>query len=752
MIAPRNLIAAPSCRLFCLLLLVAMGTLKAGEVPRDRAYPMEAVLVPLNEKGKLQQYLDTHGAVRLEPGGDYLAGGLPTLRIRSGYRLYGLSNNIPDTIIEPGTTGAVLSYVHGKITFPPSSDPTKLNLFRRTTYCNFVINGATLEDNLFLDVAFCIINADHSTSGFMRNNRFIRFQSHGGNPMLTIRGDPQQRSSGNVFLWVNLLGPPDKVTYFDNLPDLTLLHVDCESYSTAGQPSINTGPMGHLTIFGSTGALQTGRTIDTKAKSLWLHGHSLSTAVKPSVVLGKDTTALLVHNPDVMELKRDGSRTVRLFNDTMNKNTVEVDGAVVPTEQSGEGLLSALKDCLPATKSVAWESPAFAPPPDPAGAKWEVGLEKRKSQREEIQKLLDTIKHVILPPGTYYLDGPLKLGKGQSLVGSGMDKTVLISLDRNKDLILDDGTGRMILTDLTLQGGRHGIYHTWSTGPNLQVVDTCISHVTIRSMSKAGLCFEHIYGWDNNFVDFVNFVDCPIGIQQLATNFGTAENQSLTYMDKCVFYQCQFIRCGKALDLQARRASGGNLWVNCLFQDSKDCAATMINHSPATFANCDFTNNAGDPVVGTNGHLFVIGCRFTADTAKAVDLIDGFSVSAEGSLFESGSSSNTVVTSFTPGWVDISIDFNKKMMAKRGFFFYNCTTKIPVGDAFRNGLVYNSIFAKDPALSRKAVMVNDGKPLVLLGTPSEPVERLLVGSTLPYSLVSEYTPSPSAKPEKRKKK
>jgi hypothetical protein len=178
----------------------------------------------------------------------------------------------------------------------------------------------------------------------------------------------------------------------------------------------------------------------------------------------------------------------------------------------------------------------------------------------------------------------------------------------------------------------------------------------------------------------------------------------------------------------------------------------MINHSPATFANCDFIGNAGEPVVGTNGHLFAISCRFTADTAKAVDLLDGFSVSAEGCTFEPGTSGNTVITSFTPSWIDVKIDFNKQMMAKRGFFFYNCTSKIPVGDALRNGFVYNSSFTKDPALGRKAVMVLDGKPLPLLNTPSEPVGRLLVGSTLPYPLVSEHVPTASGKLEKKKKK
>ena len=456
-----------------------------------------------------------------------------------------------------------------------------------------------------------------------------------------------------------------------------------------------------------------------------------------------------MHNPEVMEVARPGSRTARLFNDDMNKNAVEIDGAIVPLEQSGEGLLGAMKTCLPSAKCAAWESPAFAPPADPAGPKWNVGLDKKSSHRADIQKQLDTVKHVILPAGTYYLDGPLKLGKTQSLIGSGMDKTVLISLDKDKDLILDDGSGRMRLADLTLQGGRHGIYHN---GPGLQVNDLCISHVTIRSMSKAGICFENIYGWDNNFVDFVNFVDCPVGIRQFAANFQSDEGKTVNYMDKCVFYQCQFIRCGKALELMARRASGGNLWINCLFMDSTEFVANMINHSPATFANCDFIGNAGSPVVGTNGHLFLIGCRFTADTTAAIDLIDAWSVSAEGCIFDPGSSGSTVVTNFSPGWVDMSTDSNKQMMGKRGFFFYNCTSRVAVGDAFRNGFVYNSIFTKDPALSRKAVMVSAGKAVALITTPSEPVPRLLSGSEFAHALVSEYTPPASAKPEKKKKK
>jgi hypothetical protein len=76
--------------------------------------------------------------------------------------------------------------------------------------------------------------------------------------------------------------------------------------------------------------------------------------------------------------------------------------------------------------------------------------------------------------------------------------------------------------------------------------------------SEAGLCFTDIFGYDNNFFEQVIFYNCKSGLKQLATTGGTEVVATINYMDKNVFYQCQWLNCGKALDLTAIRASGGN--------------------------------------------------------------------------------------------------------------------------------------------------------------------------------------------------
>jgi hypothetical protein len=55
-------------------------------VPYNRAYPAEATLVPLAERGRIQQYLDQHGVIRLEAG-DYQKGNPGPIRLRSGQRI-----------------------------------------------------------------------------------------------------------------------------------------------------------------------------------------------------------------------------------------------------------------------------------------------------------------------------------------------------------------------------------------------------------------------------------------------------------------------------------------------------------------------------------------------------------------------------------------------------------------------------------------------------------------------------------------
>ncbi|HEX3134767.1 MAG TPA: hypothetical protein VHX44_14455 [Planctomycetota bacterium] len=118
-----------------LILLVVIGRAAAVDVPLNRFYPNEAVLVPLTERDKLQLRLDQYGAIRLEPGNYSANNPLTKIILKDGQRIYGLSNNLPEIEVEPGTTGAVVSYVHCTVTFPvtTSTAVTGQNLFRNVT-------------------------------------------------------------------------------------------------------------------------------------------------------------------------------------------------------------------------------------------------------------------------------------------------------------------------------------------------------------------------------------------------------------------------------------------------------------------------------------------------------------------------------------------------------------------------------------------------------------------------------------------
>src|SRR5687767_14644244 len=98
-----------SAGLPALLLLCAVVRLHAVEVPFDRFYPQEAVLVPLSERSLLQSRLDQHGVIRLETG-DYMPNNsLKSVTIRSGQRIYGLGTVIPDLTVEAGAQDVVVS-------------------------------------------------------------------------------------------------------------------------------------------------------------------------------------------------------------------------------------------------------------------------------------------------------------------------------------------------------------------------------------------------------------------------------------------------------------------------------------------------------------------------------------------------------------------------------------------------------------------------------------------------------------------
>ena len=88
-------------------------------------------------------------------------------------------------------------------------------------------------------------------------------------------------------------------------------------------------------------------------------------------------------------------------------------------------------------------------------------------------------------------------------------------------------------------------------------------------MANAGILIDNIYAWDNNFIDHTNFYRCKTGIKQRPDPAYVRDDHiGMTFLDKNVFYQTQFVENDVAIDWQAKRANNLNAFINCLFKNN----------------------------------------------------------------------------------------------------------------------------------------------------------------------------------------
>ena len=724
-----------------LICALAVSVARGAEIPLDRFYPVEATLVPVAEREQLQRRLDAVKTIRLEQG-DYRTGSnLHRLTLRSGQRIYGLSTSIiPDVVVEPGCTGALLSGVVAHLRFPPSDLPTRDNVFRRITYGSGVVDGAVLIDNLFLDLAWFDWRIDVGVRGSLRGNRFIRQVYQALGDACTWIGNSRTPTTGNVLLWTNFLTPPKGKFDLRGLGDTTILNYDCEGPGSDGSPAIKATDCDRLVVFSTTGTNRRGPAVDAGARRLWLHGSLLfnQESGAANVVLRDDVGAMvqtLFDRRRILERPAGKGTVLRAFQDCPETDSViDFGDAGLPIALDAAKVAAVLDVIAPNPAAPAWPAPTWAEPP-PA----KPDLPRRDLGRAGLQALIDRGGVVVLEPGIYTLDGPLRLGKGRGLVGAGMERTILSAANPTINLIEDDGTGGLFLTDLTLQGGRNGIFHADTVGKKVQFVNSVLSHVCIRSMSESGFTFTDIFGYDNNCFDHVIFADCPAGFRQIATRRGDESDPHMCYMDKCLFYRCQWLRCGTALDFTAFRSSGGNCWVECRFIGSTKAVTRAQNHSPMLFANCDLLDNAGNPMVAANGNVLFTNCRFTAGTVDPVDLVDGISVTLEGCTMVMGGAKRTVLTSGKPAWFDLRHPANAAAYANRRFFIVNSRIEgIPLGPV-QQALFVNSRVAEAERSVRLAYL-NQGRLTVLDPGEPTPGTRILTGAAPAPAAIKSGSP------------
>lgn len=715
-------------------------------------YPIGLPLCTKNDD--LQQCLDANKIIRLEIG-DYRIHNKGKLNVKSGQQLFGLpGTQIPSIELQAGTESAVLSTLTTeKVEFVSdiSNSPIRLNKFIRVNaFFNDI--GAVVEQNTFI---YCNgrLNVDNSKAGFLRGNKFIGSHAHSQSDMLTIKGDKDQLSYGNTFLWYNFLTPHGRTAFINSQKDISFIGIDGETWNKNGEdsawaPMLDLNDVSEVRVFsangGNHGAYPT-PFIRANAKQVQILNMNvfnppisiLSDSAKNSpwrpttglllnqILLGDDNNLSWVsHFCCVSKVSYPSFGThFELFQS--RRGPLKINDAVVDAGSMPHTVHSLVRELFaPGNRDgQPWEKASFVTLPDPMGPDWKAligtAIQKGVDNSSFIQNLIDRSSDgvALLPAGTYYISKPLVLGKNKGLVGAGMDKTVILALSDSLDMIVpgdslhpnSGGTQRFILSDLTLQGGHSGIFYSnENSGSYTQLNDVFLSYVQFREMSGAGILFRDIYGFDNNLFDHLAFVNCRTGFkQEFPTDPRAGENSDNNYVDKTIFYQTQFIGNKMGVDFSAHRVDTLNAFIYSLFKGNESGAITLQNAVTTIFARTEFINNGGDAVVKMSNAetAAFVGCEFIAGPRGKVFFSGG--VNIEGSVFSQGQAGNARV--FKDGSV--------------GAALYNSSGDTPLGQAIQ-GVFINSKFI-DPGFDRFFVMALGNGLEVYSIEVSNPREQLL---------------------------
>lgn len=575
-----------------------------------------AYYLPESQALQLQKAINTYSQVRLKPGGDYRKS--LTLKLTSNQALFGLSGTkLPAVIIAKGSKNTILSGVSPTQISFESGAPTQKNCINRINNSSIDATNASLEDNLFTDLSNVSIAADTSWQGYLKNNRFIRTMVHATSPAIRLFGDIKQKSTDNQFIWTNILTPNGDGIIVKNQKRLSFIGIDAESWNWSDKATypamLNVFNTEFLSVFMSSGGdprHNTGQYFNLDANNILLQGMRISRTQKPGIILGgqvKSLVTIYAENiglqktnsaSEVIDISLNGKPAISLNEAEKNplgltKNTIKsisnvlnIDGGINPNQNS------------PKPKSIA----------DPVGPDWKTKIADQADSSSYIQNLINQNGIAELGPGIFYISKPLVLKNGQGIIGNGVDKTAIVALSQDIDLIQggDHITGTTQITaftlaDLTLQGGRNGINHNGDgSGNRADYNQITLSHVTFRDMANAGILLDNIYAWDNNYIDHTQFYRCKVGIMQRPSPaYISGDSPGITFMDKNVFYQVQFVENQVAIDWQAKRGNNLNAFINCLFKNNYQ-AINLTNSDATFFANSLFETASDQPILVSN--------------------------------------------------------------------------------------------------------------------------------------------------------
>ncbi|WP_346883803.1 fibronectin type III domain-containing protein [uncultured Algibacter sp.] len=687
-------------------------TVNLDENLKDEIAFFSAKLLPIASKDSLQYYLDTYKSVRLEKG-DY--NNRLTINMSSNQKLFGHPSIsfIPNINVVSGSDGIWIESVDSEITME-SGAPIKNSTFKSLITTRINGTNVQLEDNTFINLSRTPFIIDCSSGGYMRNNKFIKHLIQGNSPMIHLRGNDATPSYGNVNVWINFLTAAGDAGIYENMGDLNIIGIDGEAWNFSNKTTTNAMVYARKmkdfkigTWSGAAGfAINKKPVFDIEAENLhMIYKTTTSHGGGKSKITGNTNVFLL----DGKHEGYDVNTTSAGFNfqGHFDNDDTFLNGNQLRSEITDITSKNKLKETILGTKHKPWDRYEYEKLPNPTGENWANERLGKTDKTSYIQNLIDTNNIAELDEGIYYIASTLKLKANQGIVGMGTGKTAIVGLTDDFPLITaaDVGSGKIFtLSNMTLQGGSKGIFFKRSEALQLQLTSLNFKYLVFRNQ-KNGIHFFQFYGLDNSFFDYVNFVNCDIGLFQQPDyrSLSGGETDVMMYIDKCVFYRCQFINNNIAMSLLAHRANNLNGWVECNFKGNK-IAADIQNSNTSFFANCDFSENTGEYVIGRVSETNFYSCNFSGNTAN--DILKTDAAYIEGCNFTDN------INLFSDGRDAES-------------YIINSTITGDVGN-LKKGMIVNSNMLSNPNLSKTLVDIKDGNSTILINDSPNPYPQYLI--------------------------
>lgn len=679
-----------------------------GEISYFNAY-----LLPLSQKANLQSALNTYGAVRLEKG-DYSG---VAITMTSNQKLYGHPklNLTPTITIASGSTNVHIENVIAQtITFQAGSVISNCKI-KTVKYTSLVGTNISINNNEFVDIIGSIV-FDCSTSGYFRNTKVIKHQVQSDQINLRLKANSTTPSYGNVHLHSNFLTPLGDATDIDGLQSLSFVGLDSEGWNLNGSGTRamlyarNMGRINITDLGGGNGysAVITGA-YDIEAESALFYNKLLNVPAHDKI---SSDTNISVFKGDTAYTRTAGSPIgFDLLAHTGNNDFV-YNGVTKTSLITNPTDVANIKSSFLHTQYTPWIKNTFEIIPDPTGVNWSTERIGKPDSRSYIQGLIDSNSIAELPEGIYYIGSTLNipLDGNHGIIGKGTGKTAIVGLTDDFPLItLSYGsTQNFTLAYLTLQGGNVGIY---SGITDTQIAFQNLKYVSFRNQTNA-IHLRRIFGLDNNFFEHLSFINCTRGLFQDPLK-PYVDTTTCSYIDKTVFYNCQFLNCQTPISMLATRPDNLNLWYNCKF-DSGLTALELSGQNFPLIANCEFRNFTGTEVLKSN--VFSIYNSIFENNIPSSAMINSVVTHIEGSSFLD------TARMFSPVQFNVVDNYIYDSIING-----NVTVLTPDGTYPASAGVYiNSSLNANASINKLLVNVKTGTPVVLIDETPNPYPQLLV--------------------------